>query len=107
MRNHTLAEIRERRPTFFKNAEGPEGYRVRKNHLITKRLDNGKIRVWQLVRNEGIYRLRPVWYPPNELSLNTVIWDVESRLDSGQWPLSIEINVNPYTGEAYNETNEN
>ncbi|MHC4413101.1 MAG: hypothetical protein ACYSW6_09065 [Planctomycetota bacterium] len=101
MKNHTIAEIRERRPGFFKNAEGPERYRVRQNHLIVQRLDTSKINVWQLIRDEGVYRLRPVWHVPEGMDLPTVIYRVETLLNDGSWPVSVDNFVDAETGKGY------
>lgn len=93
----TIAEIRSERPGFFKHNEGPEKYYVRKNHLIVRRMDSKKINVWQFIWFTGAgYRLRPVWYPPEELSIHQVIWGVEERLLDGRWPKSEDEYGNPY-----------
>jgi len=99
-RNFTLAEMRSERPDFFKNAPGPERYRIRKNHLIIESLDTKKIRVWQFVWFTMVgYILRPVWYPEDDLSIHQVIWGVEERLADGKWPISENDYGNPYERE--------
>ena len=107
-RNFTLAEMRSERPGFFSNTEGPERYHIRKNHLIIKRLDTRKITVWQFVWFTKVgYILRPVWYPPEDLSIYKVIWGVEERLADGRWPISESDYGNPYEREedAHDTTN--
>ena len=106
MRNHTIAEIRAARPQFFKNAEGPERYRVRQNHLIVERLDTGRINVWQLIRPEGVYRLRPVWHVSEDWSLEQTLYAVECKLARGLWPVAENKGVDSSTGEAYSYGND-
>jgi len=99
-RNFTLAEIRSERPDFFKNKQEVERYRVRKNHLIIEKLVSKTIKVWQFVWFTKVgYILRPVWYPPEELSIHQVIWGVEERLADGRWPISESDYGNPYERE--------
>jgi len=84
----TLAEMKERCPLFFENGDidgHKESFYIRENHLIVMNAVSKK-RVFQFYWNGSMWRLHHVWTPNLKWSLAKVLFEVERKLESGEYP---------------------